>query len=97
MTTWVVVGVVVGVYAVASVATLVAYALDKRAARRSKRRIRERTLHTFEFLGGWPGAMLAQRWLRHKTVDSSYRLVFWVIVGVHGVAWAIVLWLWLAH
>jgi uncharacterized membrane protein YsdA (DUF1294 family) len=33
-----------------------------------------------ELLGGWPGAFLAQRWLRHKCSKGSYQAVFWLIV-----------------
>jgi len=93
MTTGAVVLAVLGVYTVASVATFIAYAIDKRAARRSQRRIPERTLHLFELFGGWPGALIAQRTLRHKTVDASFRLVFWIIVGLHAGGWAAAGWL----
>jgi len=65
-------------------ATVGLYALDKRAAkRRGARRIPERTLHTLELLGGWPGAWFAQRWLRHKTLKPSYRRTFHGIVALH--------------
>jgi hypothetical protein len=33
-----------------------------------------------ELLGGWPGAFLAQRRLRHKCSKVSYQFVFWLIV-----------------
>lgn len=59
------------------------YALDKRRARKKAWRIPENLLHVTEFLGGWPGAFLAQRRLRHKCSKSSYQFVFWLIV----VAW----------
>jgi uncharacterized membrane protein YsdA (DUF1294 family) len=92
MTAWRVVGAVLAIYGVASVATFVVYALDKRAARRARWRVPERTLHLFELLGGWPGAMVAQKTLRHKTVDASFRLVFWIIVALHVVGWAALAW-----
>ena len=70
--------------AVINASTVVLYAQDKRAARRrGAPRIPERTLHTFELLGGWPGALLAQRWLRHKTVKPAYQRVFRGIVALH--------------
>ncbi|MDZ7669446.1 MAG: DUF1294 domain-containing protein [Gammaproteobacteria bacterium] len=28
--------------------------------------IREQTLHALSLAGGWPGALIAQRWLRHS-------------------------------
>lgn len=81
---------IVLMYLVASVTAFVAYALDKHAARRGLRRTPERTLHLIEFLGGWPGALLAQQWFRHKTRDRRFRVVFFSIVGVH-----LAVWLWL--
>ena len=56
---------------------------DKRSARAQTWRTPEGTLHLLELLGGWPGAFLAQRWFRHKTVKASYQAVFWLIVGLH--------------
>ena len=81
------------VYAVASVITFLAYAQDKRAARRGRWRTPEATLHLLELLGGFPGAMLAQRILRHKRGKLSYLIVFWLIVAVHIAGWAG--WIWL--
>jgi hypothetical protein len=40
----------------------------------------EARLHLLELLGGWPGAFLAQRRLRHKCSKHSYQVVFWLIV-----------------
>ena len=56
------------------------YALDKRRARAQEWRISEAGLHLTELLGGWPGAFLAQRRLRHKISKPSYQFVFWLIV-----------------
>ena len=75
-------------YALASVASIVMYYLDKRAARLGRWRVRERTLHLIALCGGWPGALLAQRWFRHKTLDRSFRRVFFGIVALHVFAWA---------
>src|SRR5689334_23379746 len=46
--------------------TYFVYAFDKRRAEQGKWRVPEGRLHLLELLGGWPGAWLAQRWLRHK-------------------------------
>ena len=68
------------VYALASAITFLAYAADKRAARRRRRRTPERVLHLLALAGGWPGAWLAQRLLRHKTVKPAFRRVFHLTV-----------------
>lgn len=62
--------------------------LDKRAAGRERPRWSEASLHLLELLGGWPGALLAQRLARHKTRKLSYRLVLWAIALVHLAGWA---------
>lgn len=67
-----------GFYALASVVTFAIYARDKSAARRGEWRTPEDTLHLLALAGGWPGAVLAQRWLRHKSQKASFRAVFWL-------------------
>ncbi len=56
------------------------YAMDKQRARAKEWRISEAWLHATELLGGWPGAFLAQRQLRHKCSKGSFQAVFWFIV-----------------
>lgn len=68
------------VYLVASLLCFALYALDKAAARRQARRTPERTLLLLGLAGGWPGALLAQQWLRHKTVKPGFRTLFWCTV-----------------
>ena len=78
------------VYLPVSVMTFVAYGWDKRRATRiGSRRISEQTLHAMELCGGWPGAIVAQRYFHHKWRKSSYMLAFWTIVVVHVVAWTL--------
>lgn len=76
-------GWVAGVYLIASTLTLGVYGWDKRRARLGEWRIAESTLHTMEMLGGWPGALMGQRLLRHKNRKVSYQIVFWLIVLAH--------------
>jgi uncharacterized membrane protein YsdA (DUF1294 family)/cold shock CspA family protein len=80
---------VVGVYLAASLAAFVAYARDKSAARNDQRRTPESTLHLFALAGGWPGALAAQRLLRHKSRKQSFQFVFWVTVVLNccALAW----------
>ena len=74
---------VAGSYALMSLVALGVYAADKSAARRGRRRVRERTLHAIELLGGWPGALVAQQLLRHKRRKWSFVLVTWLIAAAH--------------
>ena len=74
-------------YVVMSVFTFVAFAWDNRSAARGRWRTPEATLHLLELLGGFPGALVAQRILRHKSYKLSYRLVLWLIVALHMAAW----------
>ncbi len=68
------------VYLVMSLLCLMAYALDKSAARAGGWRIRESTLLWLGLLCGWPGAVLAQQWLRHKTAKPGFQIAFRVTV-----------------
>jgi len=74
---------VAGAYAVMSLSCFVAYAIDKSAARKGGWRTPERTLLLLGLVGGWPGAILAQQWLRHKTAKRSFRQLFWVTVAAN--------------
>lgn len=70
-------------YVLTSVACFVLYARDKAAARRGNRRTPERDLLLLGLAGGWPGALLAQQCLRHKTVKMPFRQWFWLTVGIN--------------
>jgi uncharacterized membrane protein YsdA (DUF1294 family) len=73
-------------YLVVSVVAAVAYAIDKSAARGGRRRIPERTLLGMGLLCGWPGAVVVQQTLRHKTSKQSFRSAFSVTVVVNILA-----------
>ena len=72
--------------AVMSLLAFVAYAIDKSAAREGRRRTPESTLQLLALMGGWPGALLAQRHLRHKSAKPSFQLAFWIIVAINVLA-----------
>jgi uncharacterized membrane protein YsdA (DUF1294 family) len=74
-------------YILLSLITLILYAIDKRKAQHQAWRIKESTLHLCELLGGWPGALLAQRWFHHKSRKQKYQVVFWSIVALHLIVW----------
>ncbi|WP_414434307.1 DUF1294 domain-containing protein [Alloalcanivorax venustensis] len=72
-----------GFYTLGSVVTFLFYGLDKRAATRGGWRTSEARLHLFELLGGWPGALLAQRVFRHKTRKAEFQVVFYLAVAAN--------------
>lgn len=82
---------VVGLYLLASVIAFIAYALDKSAAQRDQRRTRESTLHLLALIGGWPGALAAQRLLRHKSSKPSFQSTFrlTVILNCGALGWSL--------
>lgn len=77
---WRVPGWVALLYVVASITAFLAYAIDKSAATSGAWRISENTLLLLGLAGGWPGAIVAQRLLRHKSVKQPFRTVFWSTV-----------------
>ncbi len=77
---WRVPGWVAALYAGASVVCALVYAIDKSAAKAGRWRVSESTLHTLSLVGGWPGALVAQQVLRHKSNKASFRAVFWATV-----------------
>jgi uncharacterized membrane protein YsdA (DUF1294 family) len=82
------------IYLTASVAAGIAYGIDKSAAQRGAWRTPERTLHVLALMGGWPGAVVAQRVFRHKSRKLSFRFAFWATVALN--CGALVWWVWRA-
>lgn len=74
---------VAGGYLGLSLLTFIVYAMDKSAARTQGWRTAESTLHLLALAGGWPGALLAQQWLRHKSSKREFRTVFWATVWLN--------------
>jgi len=73
-------------YAALSLMAFIAYAIDKSAAKAGRSRISEATLHVWSLAGGWPGALIAQQTLRHKSKKTSFRTVFWATVLINCAA-----------
>lgn len=71
---------VLGLYLVGSAVAFFVYAWDKSSARNAWWRTPEMTLHILGFIGGWPGALVAQKLLRHKSKKQSFQTAFWVTV-----------------
>jgi len=70
-------------YGIASTLAFLVYAHDKSAAQRGEWRTRESSLHLLGLAGGWPGALLAQRVLRHKSRKKSFQVAFWGTVAAN--------------
>lgn len=75
-----------------SLVTFVVYAWDKSAAENQRWRTKESTLHLLALLGGWPGAALAQKMLRHKSKKTAFQAVFWLTVFLNMAALGGLLW-----
>lgn len=77
------------VYASTSLIAFATYALDKSAAQRRAWRTSEGTLLLLGLVGGWPGALIAQEWLRHKSKKTSFRSAFrtTVVMNCAVLAW----------
>ncbi|MDD4991681.1 MAG: DUF1294 domain-containing protein [Paludibacter sp.] len=63
------------------------FSIDKNAARKSRRRIPERTLHLLEALGGVFATVLLMYTLRHKNRKLSYWVWTWLVL----IAWIILI------
>ncbi len=72
-------------YLIVSAATYVAYGMDKSAAQHGAFRTQESALHLLALMGGWPGALLAQKHFHHKTRKQSFQSTFWVTVVLNCV------------
>ncbi|GHG63121.1 DNA-binding protein [Alishewanella longhuensis] len=71
---------IVAGYLLLSIFTYLSYWFDKRKAQAGRWRTPESTLQFVSLLGGWPGALLAQRYLRHKSQKRSFLWQFWFTV-----------------
>ena len=76
-------GELVFIYAGASLLAFLMYAWDKSAAQHGRWRTPEAHLQLIALLGGWPGAYVAQRTLRHKSSKTSFKVAFWCMVALN--------------
>jgi len=68
------------IYALLSALTFTLYWQDKRAAIKGNRRTPESRLQIFSLVGGWPGGLIAQRVLHHKSSKKSFLFIYWLMV-----------------
>lgn len=78
-------------YVVMSAVTFLVYAWDKSAAKHGRWRTPEAKLHLLALLGGWPGALVAQNFLRHKSSKQPFRVVYWgtVVLNCAALVWVV--------
>jgi uncharacterized membrane protein YsdA (DUF1294 family)/cold shock CspA family protein len=77
-------------YYAASLITYSCYSRDKKAAETAGWRTPESTLHLLSLVGGWPGALIAQVLLRHKTRKPSFLVGYWFTVIVNCIALGVI-------
>lgn len=73
-----------------SLITYGVYSADKTAAQNEGWRTSESTLHLMSLVGGWPGALVAQVLLRHKTRKPSFLIGYWFTVTLNCIALALI-------
>jgi len=79
---------VFSLYVAISIITFFIYQADKIAARKGTWRTPEATLHLLSLIGGWPGAIIAQQMLRHKSKKQPFRFIFWITIILNLCAYA---------
>jgi uncharacterized membrane protein YsdA (DUF1294 family) len=75
---------VIATYGFVSILTFLVYWFDKSAARHGQWRTKESSLLLLGLAGGWPGAVVAQRVLRHKSRKQSFQVAFWGTVVLNS-------------
>ncbi|NJD24692.1 MAG: DUF1294 domain-containing protein [Betaproteobacteria bacterium] len=86
-------GWLVGYYLLLSAVCYWMYRADKNAAASGDWRVPEATLLMLGAVGGWPGAIVAQQRLRHKSNKVAFRASFWVTVAANVSGLLILSWL----
>lgn len=86
--------IVLAAYLALSVLSCIVHARDRSAARHAARHTLELRLQLLALLGGWPGALVTQQVLRHKTQKAAFQTVFWLCALVN--TGALAAW-WLLH
>lgn len=81
--------IIMGAYIILSLVAFGMYKKDKSAAEWDEWRTPESTLHLISLIGGWPGALIAQNKLRHKSKKLSFKVVYWatVMINCGALAW----------
>ena len=67
-------------YLLLSFVTYIQFSMDKHYSMSSHWRISEKRLLLLSFLGGWPGGLLAQKYIHHKSSKKSFNRVFLLVI-----------------
>ncbi|MGY3571858.1 DUF1294 domain-containing protein [Vibrio sp. SCSIO 43135] len=70
-------------YLMASAVTYSLYGYDKTAEATGGWRVPETLLHVISVMGGWPGAILAQSILQHKSRVPVFMFIFWLTLLIN--------------
>ena len=73
-------------YAITSLITYFIYWWDKNKAKKGQWRTPENNLHFLALIGGWPGALIAQQTLRHKSSKKSFKIGLWLTIFINFIA-----------
>jgi len=71
-----------GYFIAINVTTFMLYGYDKFISAGERLRVPEYNLHALALLGGSPAGLSAQKFFRHKTIKSSFQIIYWLIVFV---------------
>ena len=74
---------VAGLYLLSSLICFAMYAADKAAAKAGRWRMSEYKLLLAGLACGWPGAIVAQKIMRHKSSKQSFRQRFLITVALN--------------
>jgi uncharacterized membrane protein YsdA (DUF1294 family) len=77
--------IIIATYGAVSILTFLVYRWDKSAAQQGRWRTKESSLLLLGLACGWPGAVVAQRALRHKSRKKSFQVAFWGTVVMNAV------------
>ena len=75
-------------YTTLSVVCIAFYKTDKYAAQHGHWRTTERFLQVLPLFGGWPGALVIQQLIKHKTKNMAFRIKHFVMVITNLVAFS---------
>ncbi|MCF6244672.1 MAG: DUF1294 domain-containing protein [Sulfurovum sp.] len=78
-------------YVILGLITFFMYKKDKNASLSNSWRVSEKTLHLLSLLGGWIGAVIAQKYIRHKTQKRVFKIIFFITIFINLTLLAVLL------